>query len=137
MTYGALASTHLVQGGRWDEAVDRATAEIAAMPDEPEAHFNRAQALAALSRWEEAVRDYEAALRLDASSSALDPAALDDELFFALRSLAVAQKATPAAAHATLARYRALLPEGRHIPDLATWSNHIDGTDPVWYRDRA
>jgi tetratricopeptide (TPR) repeat protein len=136
MTYGALASTQLVSGGRFEEAVARASAEIAAMPDEPEAYFNRAQALAGLCRWEEAVADYQAALRLDASASALDPAALDDELFFALRTLAVSRKADPAAALATLARYTELLPQGRHIDDLATWSDHINGVEALWYRDR-
>jgi tetratricopeptide (TPR) repeat protein len=136
MTYGALASTQLVNSGRFDDAVARASAEIVAMPDEPEAYFNRAQALAALSRWEEAVADYEAALRLDPGASGLDPAAVDDELFFALRTVAVSRKADPSAALATLDRYAQLLPQGRHIDDLRTWSDHINGIDPLWYRDR-
>ena len=137
MSYGALASTVLVSSGHFEEALKRATAEIAALPDEPEAYFNRAQALVGLQRWDEAVADCEAALQLDASASGLDPAALDDELFSALRHLAVSRKDRPDEALAVLARYRALLPGGRHIGDLATWEDHVRGVETVWYRERA
>jgi tetratricopeptide (TPR) repeat protein len=137
MSYGALASTHLVTSGRFDEALARASAEIAAQPDEPEAYFNRAQALVGLGRWDEAVSDYEAALRLDASASGLDLAAVDDELFSALRTIAVARKDRPSEALAVLARYRTILPAGRHIDDLTVWEEHVRGVEPVWYRDRA
>jgi tetratricopeptide (TPR) repeat protein len=137
MSYGALASSHLVTEGRFEEAVAQASQEIAALPDEPEAYFNRAQALTALGRLEDAVDDYEAALRLDASSSSLDPAAVDDELFFALRSIAVAHKDRPADALDALERYRRALPQGRHIADLQTWIDHVNGVTVVWYRDRA
>lgn len=136
MTYGQLRSTKLVSEGRFEEAVARAVEEIAAMPDDPEAHFNRAQALAGLGRWEEAVGAYETALGMDASESGLDPDTLDDELFFALRSLALAQRDDRARAIATLERYRALLPAGRHVGDLATWTDHINGVEAVWVRDR-
>src|SRR5436190_12937813 len=115
MTYGALASTELVAECKFDEAVAQASREIAAQPAEPEAYFNRGQALAALGRFEEAAVDYERALGLDASASGLDSEAADDELFFALRNIALSQKDRPADALATLERYRKLLPEGRHL----------------------
>jgi tetratricopeptide (TPR) repeat protein len=137
MTYGALASSLLVTEGQFEEAVVQASREIAALPEEPEAYFNRAQALCGLGRLEEAVPDFEAALRLDASASALDPAAVDDELFSTLRSIAVAHKDRPLDALATLDRYRQALPGGRHIADLQTWIDHINGVTVVWYRDRA
>lgn len=136
MTYGALASTGLVSEANFEEAVIRATQEIAADPSEPEAYFNRAQAKVALGQLEESISDYERALALDASASGFDPAAADDELFFAVRSLAVTRKDRPAEALATLERYRAILPEGRHIADLKTWADHINGVQAVWVRDR-
>jgi tetratricopeptide (TPR) repeat protein len=137
MTYGSLASSRLVTEGRFEEAVAQAGQEIAALPEEPEAYFNRAQALTALGRLEDAVDDYEIALRLDATTSSLDPAAVDDELFFALRSIAVAHKDRPADALDALERYRRALPQGRHIADLQTWIDHVNGVTVVWYRDRA
>src|ERR671938_380327 len=48
-----------------------ANREIEAQPDEPEAWFNRGQALAGLGRFAEAADDYERALGLDASASGL------------------------------------------------------------------
>src|SRR5581483_3349113 len=89
MVYGALPSTQLIAASRFEDALARSGEEIAAMPHEPEALFNRGQALAGLGRLEEAVRDYEAALRLDFATSALDPATVDDELFSALRDIAL------------------------------------------------
>jgi tetratricopeptide (TPR) repeat protein len=137
MTYGALASSQLVTEGRFEEAVMQAGREIAALPEEPEAYFNRAQALTALGRLEDAVDDYETALRLDASASSLDPAAVDDELFSVLRTIAVAHKDRPAEALDALERYRRALPQGRHVCDLQTWIDHVNGVTVVWYRDRA
>jgi tetratricopeptide (TPR) repeat protein len=137
MTYGELASSRLVAESRFEEAVVQATEEIAALPEEPEAYFNRAQALTAMGRLEDAVADFEAALRLDASASSLDPAAVDDELFFTLRSIAMAHKDRPAEALDALERYRRALPQGRHIADLQTWIDHVNGVTVVWYRDRA
>jgi len=137
MTYGRLFSTQLVSQGEFERAIAKASEEIAAAPDEPEAYFNRAQALTALGRLAEAAADHEAALALDCSASALDPEAVDDELFFVLRSLAVTQKDRPAEALATLERYRRVLPQGRHVDDLKTWIDHINGAEVVWVRERA
>jgi tetratricopeptide (TPR) repeat protein len=137
MTYGALASAAFVAESRFDEAIVEATREIAAQPDEPEAYYHRGQALAGLGRFAEAADDHERALSLDASASGLDPEAADDELFFALRNLAVAQKDRPDEALATLERYRRLLPAGRHLADLETWANHIKGVEVVWVRETA
>jgi len=137
MTYGALASTELVAECKFQEAIDQATSEIAAQPAEPEAYFNRGQALAGLGRFDEAAADHERALGLDASASGLDPEAADDELFFALRNIALGQKDRPAEALATLERYRRVLPEGRHVEDLKTWADHINGIEVVWVRESA
>jgi tetratricopeptide (TPR) repeat protein len=136
MTYGALFSTQLVRDGRFSEAIETATREIAAQPDEPEAFFNRGQALAGLDRFEEAAADYQRALALDDSASSVDPETIDDELFFALRSAAERRKSDPPAAIAVLERYRQILPQGRHVEDIAKWRDAFNGVETVWYRDR-
>jgi tetratricopeptide (TPR) repeat protein len=137
MTYGALFSTQMVRDGRYAEAIETATREIALQPDEPEAFFNRGQALVALARFDEAVADYERALALDDSASAVDPETIDDELFFALRSAAESRKGEPPVAIRTLERYRQILPGGRHLDDIAKWRDAFNGVETVWYRDRA
>jgi tetratricopeptide (TPR) repeat protein len=137
MGYGQLRSRKLVSEGRFDEAIAAATAEIAADPTEPEAFFNRGQALAAQDRFAEAAADYQRALGMDASASALDPEAVDDELFFALRRQAEGLAANRAEAVATLGRYLELLPEGRHVADVSKWIDKIDGKETVWFRERA
>jgi regulator of sirC expression with transglutaminase-like and TPR domain len=136
MTYGALLSGKLVSEGKFQEAVEAATSEITLQPDEPEAYFNRGQARVGLDHLAEAVSDYERALKLDASNSALDPEAADDELFFALRMLA-AQQQDRAVAIATVKRYLTLLPGGRHIDDVTKWIDKFNGVETLWYRDRA
>jgi len=137
MSYGGLMSSKLVREGRFDEAVAAATSEIRLQPDEPDAYFQRGQARAALGLLEDAVNDYKQALTLDSSGSTLDPENVDDELFFALRSLADSQKADAKAAAATIARYAAILPNGRHLEDIAKWVDKFNGVETVWYRDRA
>jgi len=137
MTYGALASTELLSACNFEEAVLQASREIAAQPEEPEAWFNRGQALAGLGRFAEAAADHEKALSLDASASGLDPEAADDELFFALRNVALGQKDRPEEARATLERYRQVLPNGRHLDDIQKWVNHVNGVEAVWVRETA
>jgi tetratricopeptide (TPR) repeat protein len=137
MTYGALPSTELIAACKFEEAIAAADKEIATTPEEPEAYFNRGQAQAGLGRFDQAAADYERALTLDASSSGVDPEAIDDELFFALRNIATTQRSTPAIAIATLERYRKLLPAGRHIDDIEKWVNHVNGVEVVWVRETA
>jgi tetratricopeptide (TPR) repeat protein len=137
MSYGELLSRKLCSSGQFEESIAAATAEIAAEPGEPEAYFNRGQALAALDRFEEAAADYERALGMDASASALDPEAVDDELFFALRRQAERLAADRVAAIATLARYLEILPTGRHVTDVPKWVDKLSGVEAVWVRDRA
>jgi len=136
MSYGQLRSRKLCDEGRFDEAIAAAGAELVAAPDEPEAYFNRGQALAALDRFDEAAADYQRALRLDASESALDPEAVDDELFFALRRQAERQATDRAAAVATLARYLEILPAGRHVADVPKWIDKLEGREAIWVREK-
>ena len=137
MSYGGLMSSKLVREGRFDEAVAAATSEIRLRPDEPDAYFQRGLARSALGLLEDAVNDYKHALTLDSSGSTLDPEQVDDELFFVLRSLADGQKADAKAATATIARYAAILPNGRHLEDIAKWVDKFNGVETVWYRERA
>jgi tetratricopeptide (TPR) repeat protein len=136
MIYGALLSSKMVSEGRFAEAVEAATSEMITQPGDPEAYFNRAQALAGLERFEEAVKDFEKALSMDASESSVDPEIIDDELFFALRSLAASRKAAPEAAIGIIERYRQILPGGRHLDDIAKWTDSFKGVETVWYRER-
>jgi tetratricopeptide (TPR) repeat protein len=136
MIYGALHSSKMVVDGLFDEAVEMATKEIATQPNEPEAYFNRGQALAALDRFAEAVADYQKALSMDDSASSVDPETIDDEIFFALRRAADALRADPAEAVRTLERYREVLPRGRHVDDIAKWADSFNGVETVWYRTR-
>jgi tetratricopeptide (TPR) repeat protein len=136
MGYGQLRSRKLVAEGRFDEAIAAATAEAAADPAEPEAYFNRGQALAAQDRFAEAAADYERALGMDASASALDPEAVDDELFFALRRQAEGLATNRTEAVATLGRYLEILPEGRHVADVSKWIDKLNGKETVWFRER-
>jgi len=136
MTYGSLFSSKMIAEGRFEEAVRMATGEIEAQPTDPEAYFNRAQALAGLERFEQAIPDYQQALSLDDSDSSLDPEIVDDELFFALRSLAASRKDDPQQAIAIIERYRAIVPGGRHLDDIAKWIDSFNGVETVWYRER-
>src|SRR3954463_11418817 len=131
MRYGQLRSGVLAAAGKFEEAITAATAEITAQPDEPEPLFYRGQALTGLERFEEAAGDYERALTLDASGSAVDPEAIDDELFFALRREAE-RRSDPA----PLRRYLAVLPEGRHVGDVGKWVDKLAGVETVWVRER-
>lgn len=137
MTYGRLLSTKLVGEGKFQEALAAATSEIAVQPAEPEAFFNRGQAHAGLHQWEEAVASYERALKMDASDSAMDPETVDDELFFALRTWADQQKDDAGRAAAIIGRYATILPQGRHLDDVAKWVDKWRGVEAVWYRERA
>jgi len=131
MGYGQLPSGAHCAAGRFDEAITAATAEAEADPADPEPYFNRGQALAGLERYLEAAADYERALAMDSSASTLDPEALDDELFFALRS-----EATRRGDPAILNRYLAALPAGRNVADVAKWADKLAGIERVWVRER-
>jgi tetratricopeptide (TPR) repeat protein len=137
MGYGQLRSRKLVAEGRFEEAVAAADAEIAADPAEPEAYFNRGQALSGQGRYVEAAADYERALTMDATASALDPEAVDDELFFALRRQAEGLADNRVEAVAALGRYLEILPEGRHVADVPKWIDKLSGKETVWFRERA
>jgi tetratricopeptide (TPR) repeat protein len=137
MSYGELLSTKLCTEGRYEEALAATEAELAHDPEEPEAFFNRGQALACLDRLEAAAAAYEQALTMDAGASALDPETVDDELFFVLRRQAERLSGDPGAAATALRRYLAILPAGRHVADVPKWVDKLRGVEPVWVREEA
>jgi tetratricopeptide (TPR) repeat protein len=132
MGYGQLRSGALYSAGNFEEAVAAASAEAGTDPRDPEPYFNRGLALAGLERFVEAAADYERALSMNPGASTLDPEAVDDELFFALRS-----EATRRSEPAFLQRYLAILPAGRHVDDVAKWADKLAGIEKVWVRDEA
>jgi len=136
MAYGQLRSRKLCAEGRFEEAIRAAGEELAADPDEPEPYFIRGQALAGLERFEEAVADYQRALAMDASASAMDLEAVDDELFFALRRQAEWLASDRVAAVAPIGRYLEILPAGRHVDDVPKWIDKLSGREAVWFRER-
>lgn len=139
MAYGVLFSTKLITDGRFEEALEAGSREIAMAPEDPEPHYNRGRALAGLQRWSAAADSYALALQRDAAASAVDPAEIDDELFFALRQWAIAERDqtrdVPRALE-LLDRYLVICPGGRHVADLDTWRDHLRGVETVWVRDR-
>ncbi|HVZ72189.1 MAG TPA: tetratricopeptide repeat protein [Polyangia bacterium] len=137
MAYGQLKSTKLCADGRYDDALTAVIGELASDPDEPEAWFNRGQALAGLDRFAEAAAAYEHALDMDASASAVDPEAIDDELFFVLRRQAENLAADREAAFEVLRRYLVVLPEGRHVDDVPKWIDKLSGKEKLWVREQA
>lgn len=136
MSYGALASTELLTHGRFEEALTKTESEARLLPEEPQVLHNRGLALAGLGRLGEAIDAYAAALVLDASASAMDADALDDDLFDALRELA-ARENNGGSAATHLDRYTTLLPAGRHLGDVTLWRERLAGKPEVWRRERS
>jgi tetratricopeptide (TPR) repeat protein len=137
MEYGQLHSTKLCAAGQFEEALEAAARELAVDPAEPEAWFNRGQALAGLDRFEEAAAAYERALGMDASASALDPETVDDELFFVRRRQAEHLAGDRDAAIAAVRGYLAVLPAGRHVGDVARLIDKLNGVETTWVREQA
>ena len=135
VTYGMLHSTQMVAQGRYDEALAQATREIEAAPDEPEALFNRAQALVGLQRHEEGLADYARVLVADSERQQPGSRGGRRRVVRCPARLAVQQQADLPQALATIARYRSMLPEGRHVDDVQKWTDHFNGVQVVWRRN--
>ena len=126
--YGMSQAATLIQQGKYQEAIEEATRDIAREPADPEHFVERAHALAILERYAEAVADLEAALKLDEEAAVLDMDRVDDDYFSAL--LGVAKKEAAASVEAgvlRLARYREVLPEGGHLKDAEDWRRRLRG----------
>jgi tetratricopeptide (TPR) repeat protein len=124
--YGMTFAAKLIEQGKYAEAVEEASRAVARDEEDPGALVDRATAHAWLEQYPEAVRDFEAALKLDETAGVLDVDLVDDAYFSAVLGAAKAEARTSIeAAERTLARYAALLPAGRHLADAAAWPAHL------------
>jgi len=123
--YGMSFAKELIEKGDYEEAVDAATKAIADGDAGPEPLFDRASALELLERYEEAVKDLEAAVTKNRAEKTLDPFVLDDVFFSTL--LAAAREKNDAK---MLERYRELYPEGTHLAESRDWQKRIRGEMP-------
>jgi tetratricopeptide (TPR) repeat protein len=115
--YGGSFSQKLIDQGEYEKAIESATRDIARDADDPEPHVDRATALAAVGRFEDAIVDLDRALALDVEAQVLEMDFVDDAYFGALLGQAQAM-ADAAAAVTRLGRYREIFPRGRHLRDL-------------------
>lgn len=136
-SYGrSFAMQHLAQGHP-EKALAEAEKAIARDTDDPEPVLDRAQVLAALGRFPEAVADLEKCRELDLVARIVDDALLDDTLFSTLVSWGQALAETDQeAAVALLARYAALCPGGSHRGEVDTWAARFRGRRETWAKAR-
>jgi tetratricopeptide (TPR) repeat protein len=126
--YGMSFAAELMEKGKYEEAVDAATSAIAAEAANPEPLADRAAAYDYLERYAEAVGDLEKALALNAAAPVIDQDNLDDAFFSALVGAAKVDAETSVEEGvALLARYRQVLPEGRHVQDSEDWRKRLRG----------
>jgi tetratricopeptide (TPR) repeat protein len=126
--YGRSQAAVLIDAGDYEAAVAAATEAMALEPDNSEHFFERASALANLERYAEAVADFERARALDVETRVLEDDVVDDAYFSAL--LGAARGEEVRAGCATLERYRAQFPDGRHVSDVADWQKRLRGELP-------
>jgi tetratricopeptide (TPR) repeat protein len=124
--YGMSFAAKLTEQGKYDEAVAEATRAIERDEEDPEPLVERAAALTLLERYAPAAADFERALALDAEADVIDIDVVDDAYFSALLGAARAEPSVDAGV-AQLARYRAILPEGRHLRDADEWARRLRG----------
>jgi tetratricopeptide (TPR) repeat protein len=129
--YGMSFAKKHIEEGDYEDAVAAATAAIEGGDQGPEPLFDRATACELLERYEDAARDFEAAIAKNNAAKELDPFVLDDAYFSALVAGAK-QLATkdPRAASALLDRYAAVCPDGAHRTDAKDWQRRVTGAMP-------
>ena len=126
--YGMTFAAKLIQEGKYAEAVEEASRAVARDEEDPAALVDRASAYAWLERYPEAVQDLEAALALDRTAGVLEIDVVDDAYFSALLGAAKAEARTAMDdAVRTLGRYKSVLPDGRHLDDVALWTERLRG----------
>ncbi len=123
--YGMSRAATLNEAGEFEAALQAATEELAREAENSEHWWDRATALAALERYDDAVADFERARELDRKTAVLDDDMLDDAYFSAL--LAAARTRDVEGGCALLARYATLFPSGRHVGDARDWQKRLRG----------
>jgi tetratricopeptide (TPR) repeat protein len=124
--YGMSRAAVLIDAGEFEAALQAATEESAREQENSEHWWDRAQALALLERYDEAVADFERAKEVDAKTSVLDDDMLDDAYFSSLLGAARAAGEV-AAGCAKLDRYAGVFPAGRHLSDALDWQKRLRG----------
>ena len=124
--YGMTFAAKLIQQGNYAEAVEEATRAVMRDEEDPAPLVDRASAHAWLEQYAEAVKDLEKALELDKEAGVLEIDTVDDAYFSALLGAARAEARTSVeTATSTLARYRSVLPSGRHLDDADAWPERL------------
>lgn len=124
--YGMSFAAKLTEQGKYAEAIEEATRAATRDDEDPTPLLERATAHAWLEQYPDAVADLEAALLLDQSAGVLDVDVVDDAYFSALLGAAKAEAQTSFdAAVKTLARYKTVLPAGRHLADADAWPDRL------------
>lgn len=130
--YGVTFAQRLIQRGDYEQAVAAADKHAAQDPTSPEPAHDRARALSLLGRHAEAVAAYARAIELDRSEQLLPDWEVDDGLFSTV--VAWGQSLTAESERlAALARYAALLPEGRHLEEAKEWELRFRGLLPTTF----
>jgi tetratricopeptide (TPR) repeat protein len=139
MTYGQTFAARQLALGNFEQALALADQAIAADPADPEPVLDRAQALAQLGRHEEAVQAIQRCLELDQVARVIDDALLDDTLFSLLVDWGTrtAKAGDVDGAVAVIERYRAILPDGGHRNEVATWVDRFRGKREMWVKDHS
>jgi len=123
--YGRSFASKLIEDGKYEEAIVEATGAIAGEDDNPEHFIDRATAQVQLGRDALAVDDFVRALALDVEAQVLETDLVDDAYFSAL--LAQARALDVEAGCRALAGYREVLPRGRHLADVESWTLRLRG----------
>ena len=137
MTYGESFAARQLSLGNFEKALQLADEACAQEPDDPEPVLDRARALQALGRWEDAVAALEKCRKLDEKASVVDDSLVDDTLFSTLVSWSrQVAEADAEQAVKILGRYRAMLPDGAHIPEIDHWVRRYRGDVDTWRKER-
>lgn len=136
--YGVTHAQKLLQRGDFDRAVEEATRHAEREPEDPEPFHDRARALSALGRHEEAVADYARAIELDRAEQVLPDGEADDGLFSTVIAWCQALPEREQDLRlAVLGRYEQLLPDGLHRAEAAEWAQRFRGLlQTTWSKPR-
>lgn len=130
--YGVTFAQKLLLRGDYEQAAQAAEQHAARDPLDPEPHHDRARALAALARHEEAVAEYARAIELDREAAVLPDWEVDDGLFSTVVAWGQALGGVDEKLRA-LGRYKELLPSGSHLAEAEEWSLRFRGLLPTTF----
>ena len=133
--YGRSFAAKLIEDEKYEEALVAGTEAEKRDPLDPEPILDRARALLALERWTDSADEIVRAMKLDEAAGILETDLVDDTVFQALLGEARMVNGTDLPrALAQLQRYVAIMPSGRHLADVKTWSGRLRGEgkkDPI------